>query len=324
MYSINDIKHLHIEFSSLCNARCPLCPRNLCGIPFNGGYCETNLKLDTIKLLPTNFIAGLREMLVNGNFGDFTANLESLDILAYIRSINPLARIEISTNGSARNEDFWKQLATYNLRVDFALDGLADTHHLYRQDTDWNKIINNAKIFISAGGHASWKMIRFDHNVHQIEDCKKLSREMGFKWFDLVDQGRDAGPVYDRNGNLLHVIGNYTGSMDIEFKKTQTNFRFPKKPTTIECFAKKRSSIYISADAKVYPCCFLGFSPETYELGWTGWANQNFRHLIADNSLHHNTLEECIEWFNKIPNAWEQSDYDTGRIIHCDQACGKR
>jgi MoaA/NifB/PqqE/SkfB family radical SAM enzyme len=324
MYSIKDIKHLHIEFSSLCNARCPLCPRNLCGVPYNGGYCETNLSLDTVKLLPVGVIANLGKILVNGNFGDFTSNLESLDIIAYIRNINPSTRIEISTNGSARNEDFWKQLASYDVQVDFCLDGMKDTHHLYRQDTDWDKIINNAKTFMNAGGKAIWKMIRFDHNVHQIDECKKLSETLGFISFELIDHGRDTGPVFDRNGNLSHTIGNFTQSVDLEFKKNQVDFKFPAKPQSVNCFAKKWSSFYISAEGKVYPCCFLGFSPDTYNMGWTGWANRNFKHLIANNSLHHNTLEECIEWFNKIPNAWEQDSYDSGRIIHCDQACGKR
>jgi hypothetical protein len=32
-----EIDHVHIELSSMCNARCPLCPRNFQGFPANLG-----------------------------------------------------------------------------------------------------------------------------------------------------------------------------------------------------------------------------------------------------------------------------------------------
>ena len=35
-------------------------------------------------------------------------------------------------------------------QVDFNIDGLEDTNHLYRRNTDFNKIINNAQAFIGA------------------------------------------------------------------------------------------------------------------------------------------------------------------------------
>ena len=70
-----------MEFSSLCNARCPQCPRNLFGYPFNMGYVETNLTLELVKKSFTpQFISQVDAVLVNGNLGDFTSNLESLDI----------------------------------------------------------------------------------------------------------------------------------------------------------------------------------------------------------------------------------------------------
>ena len=324
MYSASDIKNLHIEFSSLCNARCPLCPRNLCGVPYNGGYCETNLSLDTVKLLPISFIQNLKQIVVNGNFGDFILNPESLEILAYMKSLNPLCSIEVSTNGSARNEDFWIGLANIGIKISFCIDGLADTHNLYRQDTVWEKIKTNAKVFIDNGGMADWKMIKFAHNVHQFDECKRLSKELGFTTFTMIDHGRNSGPVYDRHENMTHVIGDYVGNGDLEFRKTQNKFKFPDIPEQVNCSAKKGSGVYISAEGKVYPCCYLGFSPETYTLGWTGWANKNFKHLVKNNDLRYNTLEECIEWFSAVPAAWTSPDYNSGRIIHCDQACGRK
>ena len=57
-------------------------------------------------------------------------------------------------------------------KVIFAIDGLEDTNHLYRVNTNFNKIMENAKAFINAGGIARWDFIAFAHNEHQIEEAK--------------------------------------------------------------------------------------------------------------------------------------------------------
>ena len=64
-----------------------------------------------------------------------------------------------------------------------SIDGLEDTHSYYRQGTNWKKIINNAKSFISSGGRAVWQFIPFAHNEHQIKSCIRLSQQLGFKEF---------------------------------------------------------------------------------------------------------------------------------------------
>jgi len=216
MLDYKEIRHLHIELSSICNARCPLCPRNLYGYPINLGYKETSLPLNIIKKsLDKNFLNQINSILINGNFGDFVSNSESVEIIKYLRSSNPKTEIVVSTNGSARDENFWKELGQLDITIEFCLDGLEDTHHLYRQDTSWHKIIKNAEAFMKAGGKACWKMIKFKHNEHQIDDCKSLSEKLGFNSFVLVDEGRNTGPVFDRKGNLSHIIGDYQGPTDL-------------------------------------------------------------------------------------------------------------
>jgi len=333
MILLNEIQELHIEFSSMCNARCPQCPRNLFGYPFNMGYVETNLTLELVKksFSPT-FISQLeRGILINGNFGDFTSNLESLEIIKYFKSCYPDLTMHISTNGSARNVDFWHELGKFNNTIiDFCLDGLEDTHHLYRQDTNFNKILQNAKTYIDAGGEAVWKMIKFDHNAHQIEECRELSKNLGFADFKMVDHGRNTGPVFNRDGTLSHIMGDWQGDTVIEniiVDKNNQNKEFYIKPhivgMTHSCVTKNQKSIYISAEGKVYPCCFFGFSPETYDKGWNGKMNRQIKPLLEKNSLHEYDLETCIRWFGKVESAWTKDSYETGAIMTCDIMCGK-
>lgn len=332
MIKYQDIRHLHMEFSSLCNARCPLCPRNLYGYPYNRGFEETSLSLELIKKsFSTDFIKQLGMILVNGNFGDFTANLESLDIIRYFKKHNPNLFVQISTNGSARNAEFWSELGKIkNVKTEFCLDGLEDTHHLYRQDTDFNKIIENAQTYMSSGGHAVWKMIKFDHNQHQITQAQQRSKEYGFYEFQLEDHGRNSGPVFDRKGNLVHVMGDWKAHTNIseiiDFHGSKENtFTYPQYDSKrkLSCFTKTANSIYIAADGRVYPCCYMGFSPHSYDKGWHGFVNAQLKPIVKNNNLHETTLEETIKWFTEIESRWTKTSVEDGRLIQCDIACGK-
>jgi len=60
MIAFSEIKRVHLEISSLCNARCPLCPRNFRGYPYNDGYIERNLTLNDVKkIFPPNLYLNL-------------------------------------------------------------------------------------------------------------------------------------------------------------------------------------------------------------------------------------------------------------------------
>lgn len=336
MYKIDQIKQLHLELSSNCNARCPKCPRNFYGYPRNFGYEVTNLSLDTVvNKIDKFFIQQLDSIFINGNFGDFTANPESLSIIKYFIDTNPNISIAVSTNASARNKSFWEELGKLNISIEFCIDGLEDTHHLYRKDTVWQKIIDNAKTYISAGGtKAVWKMIKFKHNLHQIVDCEALSKSLGFSKFRLVDEGRNSGVVFDRQGNLDYTIGdpdpyqleNPTAEMlynKISTATEQDVYRRNPKKEFIDCKVAKLKKLYISADAKVYPCCWLGFSPESYfDANIIGYSNQQIKKILKNNSLHTHSLKECLEWFDAVVDSWAKKTYEEGHLLMCNSICG--
>lgn len=330
MLAFNEIRDVHLELSSLCNARCPLCPRNFRGYPYNDGYTEANLTLTQCQHIFTpKFLKQLTRIWINGNFGDAVMNPETPEIIEYFYSQNPKLELEISTNGSARDKIFWQRLAG-KATIQFCLDGLEDTHHLYRQNTSWATIVNNAKIFIEAGGRAIWKMIEFDHNKHQITACKQLSEELGFVKFELVDQGRNSGPVYDKQGKLVHIIGNYTGQTEfnILLNKKKTDLVLleditPSNKTKLNCYSKKAKSIYINSLGEVYPCCFTGFSPKTYGHGeYLQAVNAQIAPLVKNNNALDQSLESCIAWFNRVEESWSIDTYENGRLVACYDNCG--
>ncbi len=333
MITYENIKKVHLEISSLCNARCPLCPRNFRGYNYNDGYIERNLTLDDIhKLFPVSFINQLVTIRINGNFGDIVMNPAAPDIVNYFKYVNPKLQIKISTNGSGRSKEFWKRLAQH-AEIDFCLDGLADTHHLYRQNTDWDTILKNAGIVIKNKGIANWKFILFDHNKHQVDQARKLAINLGFKNFFTVDHGRNIGPVFDNAGNLVHIMGKYKGetSFPILFYKKKNDLvlledilKDRKPKTKINCKTKQMSEIYVTSTGEIYPCCFTGFSPRTFGHGeYHQAANNQIKILLpANNNALETSIQECIVWFNKIQESWSHSTYEQGRIVICDDVCG--
>ena len=100
MIQYSDIRDVHLEIATLCNARCPWCPRNFWGYPFNGGYPETYLTLNQAKeIFSLQFLKQLTSIRINGNFGDIVMNPEGQDVIKYFRNSNPKLDIRINTNG---------------------------------------------------------------------------------------------------------------------------------------------------------------------------------------------------------------------------------
>ena len=119
MINYTDIRSVHLEISTRCNAACPECPRNFRGVDLVDTYPICDMSLDqaqTIFTLP--FLKQLDHILINGNYGDFVTARDGLAIVEYFRSANPKLQIEISTNGSARPQ-IWTRLAELNVKIYF-------------------------------------------------------------------------------------------------------------------------------------------------------------------------------------------------------------
>lgn len=336
MITYEDIREIHLELTTLCNAKCPQCPRNFNGFTFNDGYPETYMTLDQAKhIFNPTFLKQLTQFTINGNYGDMVMNPDSVDIVEYLRETNSDVEIIISTNGGARNKEFWQRLAKANTKVYFDLDGIDEVHSLYRQNTRYQTVIKNALTYIGAGGYAIWKCIKFKHNVHQIEEMRQLSVDFGFKTFELIEHGRDTGPVFNDNKELTHILGDYNGTTDFETmfvderseSRTIDNTAWRFDPTVddiqLGCDTLQNNRIYIAANGDVAPCCYTGFFPNTYgKKTYMEPLNAQLTELMSEyNALEHD-IETCIKWFNGFTDLWKKKSYKDGRLLVCDENCG--
>lgn len=330
MIEYHKIQSVHLEISTRCNSVCPSCPRNYRGVDVIDHYPICTMDIDQFKKIFTpNFLGQLDNFLINGNYGDFVTARDGLDIVRHIRACNDTIKIVISTNASGQPH-IWRDLASTGCEVHFRLDGLADTHHLYRQRTDWNLIIDNAKKFIAAGGHAVWAMIAFSHNRHQIDACRALSQELGFANFLLLDNpmgDRNSFPVFTADRRLSHVVGDYQGPKDWDTyyqwyldscENPQGALEYVTEKN-IRCMAQHKREIYVSANGEVSPCCWTGFYPQTNQ---TIYENVQLKKIIHDNNALEHGLEKAMAWFYQVEQSWSLPTVAQGKLLCCNDKCG--
>jgi len=237
---MRSIKVLHIEPTDVCQAACPLCARET-DVDFNKNN-KHHLGIESIQQHFTDqAIAQLDKMFMCGNYGDPAAGYYTMDIYKYFRSVNSKITLGMNTNGAVQTTFWWHELGKlFNKPQDycvFSIDGLEDTNSVYRQNVNWKKLMANAEAFIAAGGSAHWDMLVYKHNQHQVDACQQLAQDLGFRWFRAKVSKRG---FTDR---LEFPVGWQPSVV---------------KQGPIACHVLKEKSMYIDAQGRVSPCCWLG------------------------------------------------------------------
>ncbi len=295
MFRFEELKKIHIEITSNCQASCPMCARN-----YHGGELNPNLRIQDWSLedfkivLSTEVLKQISSLHICGTFGEPILNNNLIEMCNYLRTEQFLGEVTIHTNGSARNVNWWKNLASVlpdNHIVVFALDGLEDTHSIHRIGTNFDIIIRNAKAFIDSGGNAEWAFIKFLHNEHQLESAQSLANQLGFKKFSVKNSKRFNGDVYDvldQNNNKIYELKPSSDNKIIFFdKKVLQTYKQIVSESSLQCQSKGKKEIYIDFDKNLFPCCYTAadlylYSRPTEDL-----------HILRQQSKHQ--MEKIVE-----------------------------
>jgi MoaA/NifB/PqqE/SkfB family radical SAM enzyme len=288
---LTNIKEIHIEPTSLCNAECPQCARNILGEGLNPniqlgsldmGFFEATFNTDNIKNIDKIFFCG--------NAGDPCATPDLLKIIQYLKILKKDLVIGLNTNASLKRPEWFSQLGKILSGpldyVVFSIDGLEDTNHIYRRNTNFQKIMDNARAYIATGASAHWDMLVFEHNRHQVEQCQQLARAMGFRWFR--SKQTDRWDIYPQA--VIRPAEQYVKPDYIH--------------VAIECEKNRDSSIFIDYTGKIWPCCHMA---EAY-------MNSIGQELHSD-MLQYNNDELMTEY---------QTRLTTQPFYICRRACGQR
>ena len=362
MFDFNKIDEYQIELTTYCNAACPQCPRNI-----NGGRINPHLKLEHLsrsvinQAFTTELCNRLRQIFFCGSYGDPIMHPDFLDILWDFRQKSPKLWLYMHTNGGAHDVEFWRETA-YIMngygQIDFNIDGLVDTNSIYRRNTDFNKIIENATAFINAGGRAVWNFIVFEHNQHQLEEARALSKQLGFADFTFRNTGRflnhktmetfNEWPVLNRQGKKIYSIKPTTSvhkNQSIErlpeLKKEFSDMKDYFRTVEINCDSLQHKRVTINAHGLELPCNMLNHNlydarfyddtimPCSNELSKINDVNQvqDFinKHDPDSLNIYNNSLKDIFKstFWTALTQSWQQTKFPE-RIFECALTCGKR
>lgn len=293
---------LEFDLSSKCNAQCPQCPREQPSIKQLIENKNQEITLTNVKdWFPSEFLKDLEKVVFKGTFSDPLMAKEIYEIVEYFIN-NTTAEINIHTNGSSRKLDFWKNLGGLlqeRGKVVFGLDGLQDTHAIYRVNTNFNKIIENATTFINAGGYAIWQFIIFKHNEHQIEEAQELAKSLKFKEFYLVAsvafEKQDSHNV-NKKGQILEKTEKYSTPSWSDIKNNFKNIE------NVTCKSKQLGWIVVDFEGEVFPCCMTQVWKKNIanmKIDSQIWYKKVLKTPDSTN-LHKNSIENILSIFNEF------------------------
>ncbi len=285
-----------IEPTTSCNLRCPECPSGLRSFTRPAGM----LKSETFKKI----IDELHESLLYLTFyfqGEPYLHPKFLELVKY--AANHKIYTATSTNGHYLTKE--KALETVRSGLDrliISLDGTTqETYENYRIGGKIEKVLEGAKHLLEARKelksrtpYVVFQFLVVKPNEHQIEDVKKLAKQMGvdnvvFKTAQIYD--------YEHGNDLIPTIDRYS-----RYKESSPGLYTIKNGLQDECW-KMWQSCVITWDGKVVPCCFdkdahyaLGeLERESFTELWHSQLYNDFREKVMTSRSQIEMCKNCTE-----------------------------
>ena len=271
---------------------------------------------------------------------------DCFEIYEYVRNASPNARLAIHTNGSLRRPDWWKQLAKVmgvNGEVIFAVDGFKGKHELYRRNTDFDKIIENIKAYVSAGGVAKVDSLVFKHNEHEVDDLEKFLLGIGVHSVNFKSTKRfydmPSFSVFDRKDEYdydLYPAETLRFKQEVKIPlENLLDKKFIKQivnQSTINPSCVSKQEIYVDPHGNIFPCCYIG-SDYLEELLSEKIILHTLRNLTVDNTkkmmsevgvlnLHGTTVCDLLTpgTWSKLENYWQGEN----KCLTCVKNCSSQ
>jgi len=333
---LSNIVSLALEVTSHCNIRCPQCSR----INHDGEIAEY-IKLkhwDIASILPNLSVeqmTNLSFVRIEGDNGDAIMHPDIVQIVEHFHNAPTKPYILILTNGSLRSTKWWQEFGERfqdRVRVQFSIDGMLDTHALYRVGADYTKTIDNAKALIAGGGDATRRCLIFAHNQHQLAEIKQASLDLGFGQLQIRPgdlfrfQGETEWPVFIK-GREVHRIKPIE-NFNVDFSEWEydqypvNNYRDRSVNLGLLCPGLNSGEITITYQGHLIPCCMVHA-----DMYFNRDFNVAYQTLVGDMDLmdlNLRTLDDILNDSEYYGHRLESMLGGDNRLAKCQSNCGEQ
>ncbi len=283
---------ISFEPTTSCNLRCPECPSGLRAFTRPTGMLQKDFFRQTIDDIHKDIL-----YLIFYFQGEPFLNREFLNMVKY--AADRKIYTATSTNAHYLTDEVAKKTVESGLdRLIISIDGTTqDSYQQYRVGGNLNKVIEGAKNIVkwkkelkSKTPFVFFQFLVVKHNEHQIEDIKKLAKEVG------VDEVRfKTAQVYDYENdpnNLIPVNEKYS-----RYKKDKQGNYKSKNKLANHCWKLHHANV-ITWDGLVVPCCFD--KDASHRLGNLKmqsfkeiWNNDNYKQFRSELKTSRKNIDIC-------------------------------
>lgn len=310
------LDHWHIEVSSICTLKCPRCtraeiPETLLNRQLNLDFFRNQIGEEQIKKI--------RKISFCGDDGDPIYAKEFLDIIEWIKKINPTIQLLIITNGSYKKSNWWQILATtlnHYDEIHWSIDGWdQESNSKYRVNCDWDSILEGIQTFrkYNKTSFTVLASIAFRFNEHMLNNMRQLAVDLEMDCWQLTKSTKFGCTYPDAYGtdDLLQPLDSSLIAEGHRFQRDQHALSSKAKPGADlkNLFMQRAKELVDSTD---YPAlCYIGnkgvflkATGEFYPCCWTALRyphNEKWNKLAETKfNLYNNTLEQILadEWWN--------------------------
>jgi MoaA/NifB/PqqE/SkfB family radical SAM enzyme len=176
---VDNSTRINVDSTYICPLECPLCARQQ-----DPNISDVKNRIKQGKHLSVkNFnklIKKYKSISFVGTYSDSIYNPYFLEFIK-IASKSPAVTFSISTNGTRKKPEWWKEVFSYstqNIKWVFGLDGTnQEIANIYRVNTRYDEVMDVMKLGVSMGARIEWQFIVFKHNEHQVEEAKLIAKE---------------------------------------------------------------------------------------------------------------------------------------------------
>jgi len=275
---LRNVESIQVELSNVCNAQCIGCRRTgesrekkFIELKNYLHYTDKTFLDETIFESIVSSEHDIKEIEFCGTIDEPLAHPKFLHILQYLLEHKPSLTIQIHTNGALRDNQYYYSLSQilqkfndHNVR--FSIDGLKESHYLYRGLNAYDKILSHAKTFIQAGGNAFWQMLLFPWNEDEVKRCEHIANTMNFERFIVRHDKSSLSKWLPEEILEARKTNYYKKPLSENILKVDKQFEELEFLTSeiydINCLFQSHSQVFLNWKGQVWPCCFLSGKTE--------------------------------------------------------------